>query len=260
MNQNQTNQIVCFTDLDDTLFQTPRKMTKSELASAQPGASDATGKVRSFINKKQQVLLNWLQNTSTLIPVTARQSEQMARVKINFNSYQVTTHGAVILDKNKQPLKVWQNKTNSDLARINSELEHLETCIQKILAKPQDYDLPGLDAWCRMNQEFGTNIYLVAKVRNSADEDQLSLLKQKVQQVSGITDDSDIYIHQNSNNLAWIPKCIAKKNAVEFLLEYDADLQNKLSIGIGDSLTDLPFMGLCDLIALPQKSQIWQGL
>jgi hydroxymethylpyrimidine pyrophosphatase-like HAD family hydrolase len=66
-----------------------------------------------------------------------------------------------------------------------------------------------------------------------------------------ISDDFNLY--QNDNNISIVPKCIDKKNAVQYLIEKN---RPKLTIGIGDSLSDWNFMDICHFKILPQKSQI----
>ena len=259
MESNQFD-VVCFTDLDDTLFQTPRKMTEAELVHAAPGASDATGKVRSFMTQRQQMLVNWLLNTTTVIPVTARQSEQMARVHIPFTSYRVTTHGAVILTPDGEEMAEWKQHIQTSLEAVSDKLRELESTVQGILANPADHGLDGLDAWCRMNQEYDQDIYLVSKVTNSETAAMLADLERKVNEKCGLDTDPDFYIHRNGNNLAWIPSCITKKHAVTFLMEHEPSLKDKFAMGMGDSLSDLPFTGCCDFSAIPVGSQAWQQL
>ena len=57
----------------------------------------------------------------------------------------------------------------------------------------------------------------------------------------------------NENNISIVPKCIDKKHAVQYLIEKN---RPKLTIGIGDSLSDWNFMDICHIKILPQKSQI----
>ncbi|VTP59689.1 Uncharacterised protein [Serratia rubidaea] len=66
------NKPVVLSDLDDTLFQTRRKMV-GELAQ-QPFRTAALDKdlhPRSFMNEEQSMLVDWLLAQAELIPVTA---------------------------------------------------------------------------------------------------------------------------------------------------------------------------------------------
>ncbi|KAA9652395.1 hypothetical protein F7G05_28740, partial [Escherichia coli] len=98
------NRPVIFSDLDDTLFQTRRKMVDElDLAPFRTGALDRSLEPRSFMTEEQAMLVDWMLEHAELIPVTARGTEEIARVTIPFRSWAVTTHGAVILDPQGNP-------------------------------------------------------------------------------------------------------------------------------------------------------------
>lgn len=72
------NKPVVLSDLDDTLFQTRRKMV-DELAPEpfRTGAVDRTLNPRSFMTEEQSMLVDWLEQAE-LIPVTARELKKSA--------------------------------------------------------------------------------------------------------------------------------------------------------------------------------------
>lgn len=63
--------------------------------------------------------------------------------------------------------------------------------------------------------------------------------------------------HRNGNNVALMPPYLGKRHAVAHILP---GLRNRFPdapvIGIGDSRTDAPFMGLCDFAMMPTRSQL----
>ena len=64
---------------------------------------------------------------------------------------------------------------------------------------------------------------------------------------------------QNGNNLAVLPAWLDKAHAVAHLQQhYRAQYGAILSIGMGDSTSDLPFMRHCDYLLTPAESQIAQ--
>ena len=64
---------------------------------------------------------------------------------------------------------------------------------------------------------------------------------------------------QNGNNLAVLPAWLDKAHAVAHLQQhYRAQYGAILSIGMGDSTSDLPFMRHCDYLLTPAESQITQ--
>ena len=71
----------------------------------------------------------------------------------------------------------------------------------------------------------------------------------------------DYRLHQNGNNLAVLPAWLDKAHAVAHLLaKYHADHPALISIGMGDSSSDLPYMRLCDYLLAPSASQIARQL
>ena len=66
---------------------------------------------------------------------------------------------------------------------------------------------------------------------------------------------------QNGNNLAVLPAWLDKAHAVAHLQQhYRARYGAILSIGMGDSSSDLPYMRLCDYLLAPSASQIARQL
>jgi hydroxymethylpyrimidine pyrophosphatase-like HAD family hydrolase len=64
---------------------------------------------------------------------------------------------------------------------------------------------------------------------------------------------TEYFIHQNDRALSFLPLFINKKFAVQYLIE---KYQPSLTLGVGDSLTDLSFMALCDFRIFPKNVQI----
>lgn len=70
---------VVLSDLDDTLFQTRRKMVDElALEPFRTGAVDRTLNPRSFMTEEQSMLVDWLLEQAELIPVTARGLKKLA--------------------------------------------------------------------------------------------------------------------------------------------------------------------------------------
>lgn len=64
-------------------------------------------------------------------------------------------------------------------------------------------------------------------------------------------------LHLNDNNAALLPPHLGKQHAVAYLLtRLRSEHPDAPVIGIGDSLTDAPFMALCDFAVLPTRSQL----
>lgn len=240
---------VVFPDLDDTLFQTKRKMV-DELSQVpvRVGALDRSLAPRSFMNEEQALLVDWLLANADVIPVTARGSEEYARVQILFTSWAIITHGAVILSPEGHCDANWQKHIETELVPYRQRLLDMQESITALMAER------GIDAWARINYEYdGVPIYLVLKHTDSTKLDELNAIGDRLEEIFGT---EGFYVHRNSNNIAWLPTCIEKGKATSYLL-------NKLrvergtfpTIGLGDSLTDFSFLKLCSWYGVPKQSQ-----
>lgn len=238
-------------DLDDTLFQTKRKLNPIDdnddtliIASI-----NKKGEPLSFFTQKQAHFFYWLNYHTTLIPVTARDRAEIQRVKLPFNSIQVLTHGAVIIE-NGNVNKKWEVTLFSELFHYQTVLN---TLYDKLLTLNKPITItPHFDVFCESN----LMIYLAIK-HNNKDHNALNKLADELPNLFkdwGINF-ADFYVHCNANNLAILPNCVHKKNAVAFLkATYFKD--NVPSFGFGDSLADLPFLTLLDWYGTPNKGQL----
>jgi predicted mannosyl-3-phosphoglycerate phosphatase (HAD superfamily) len=64
------------------------------------------------------------------------------------------------------------------------------------------------------------------------------------------------FLHANDNNLSLLPRFLGKEKAVEHVLDQHLAGEPRLTLGMGDSLTDAPFLNLCDYAILPCDSQL----
>lgn len=250
-----------FTDLDDTLFQTGRKITDArERELSLPGALDRSLAPRSFMTPRQHHLVQWLLAGAETIPVTARGTEEMSRVCIPFDSWAITTHGAVILTPEGDADAQWQQCITEQMRDYLPRLFALEQHLSQMLSDPQAASphLPVEAGWCRINEEYGMPIYLVMKVNDSQHTAALNRYADWVEQTFCL---EGFYVHRNGNNVAWLPECIGKAHAVKFLLaRLRAEHPDRPALGFGDSLTDFSFMQQCDFMVLPQRSQLLAAL
>ena len=243
------NKPVIFSDLDDTLFQTRRKMV-DELAQEpfRTGALDRSLNPRSFMTEEQAMLVDWMLEQSDLIPVTARGTEEIARVTIPFHSWAIATHGAVILNPQGEADAEWQALMLEKLAPYREQLLTMQQQITELMAERQ------INAWARINYEYQqTPVYLVMKHRDSTQLPELYAIADEIEQRFPT---AGWYIHRNGNNVAWLPNVVEKGLAVRFLLERLRSERGVFPvIGLGDSLSDHRFMKLCSWYGLPRQSQ-----
>ncbi|MCD1278461.1 hypothetical protein DVY93_01590 [Psychrobacter sp. CCUG 69069] len=254
-------------DLDDTLFQTQRKIDAWKLPTAESenlvcATVNKKGEPLSFMSQRQATFFNWLLASTDLIVVTARDRSEIKRVKLPFASWQVLTHGAVILTSNGQMLNDWQQHMYDALAPIQGKLAELTELIGKHSKNasdaPNDLVLtPHVDSF-NDGSDSGANhdpltIYLAIKHAQKNHQ----ILADLAQKLPTLIPDFDehFYVHVNANNLAILPHAVHKRHAVQFLLTNHLDNQCP-SFGFGDSLADLPFLQLLDWYGMPSRGQL----
>lgn len=244
--------LVAFLDLDDTLFQSARKCPPGEELT--PLAFDDSGRPTAFMTRAQRLLLRWLMESATVIPTTGRSLASFRRVQIAFGNHAILNHGGSIIDEKGHPDPEWNSC-------IRQTVLPLEDWLVGWVREAQDFsDKADLGVRVRLIRDFDFPIYASAK-HPGDDLEALSRVEEHLRQFLERTK-APVYVAANGNNLAAIPRGIAKKRAVCHLMEQSrAAWGEYLSLGIGDSLSDLNFLKSCDWALIPKASQIFsEGL
>ena len=237
---------IALVDLDDTLFQTLRKCPADvppERLVPIGFASD--GSPLSYATPRQLSLIDWLAETSWLVPVTARSREALMRARIPFTAA-VCAHGGVIIGEDGEVDQGWHRHAAAQSAAVQAELETLRGQV----AAEAERRRAGLRV--RVLNEGELGLYVLAK-HEEADEAALNA-----------TIDAALHavppgwtVHRNGNNVALMPPWLGKQHAVAALLpRLRARHPDAPVIGIGDSLTDAPYMAICDFAMMPKGSQL----
>ncbi|MDC9594045.1 hypothetical protein [Xenorhabdus sp. IM139775] len=241
---------VFLTDLDDTLFQSRRKLAgTADISSLRVGALDRQHSPHSYMTEEQSMLVDWLLAHAEVIPVTARNSEQLNRVQLPFRSWCIASQGALILTPEGSVDEHWQAHMLSELMSYRDQLGELERLSHRLIASY------GMEAWARLDYEYGdVPVFLIIKHRHHDRLDELNRLAESLSQENDFH--QNFYFHQNNNNLTVLPKCVDKGLATCHLLQrLRAERGMFPVIGLGDSLSDHRFMQLCDWFGMPQQSQ-----
>ncbi len=240
--------IVIFLDLDDTILRTASKCQPGE--AVMPAAVDRTGRALSFMTRAQQRLLTFWLEQGTVIPVTGRTDDALARVNIAFASWRITHHGAVIRQPNGLLPTWWYTQVRPLLAAAQPLLWSLAARLTTdAAAGGYRVSSHSVDEWLTY-VSVKSNDEGVALVRVRAHLQKVGL-------------PPELALHCNGNNLAITVKGAQKQDAVRRVA---AELEREgpiVTIGAGDSLTDIPFLRTCDFALAPKDSQIqtetWSG-
>jgi hypothetical protein len=241
---------VALVDLDDTLFQTRRKCPDDASADRlTPLGFARDGSALSFATPRQLSFLHWLSETTRLIPVTARSLDALRRVDFHFTAA-VCAHGGVVLRECGTADPDWAEHMAAEAVNHAQALERLREAILATACAR------GEPITARVLSEQDTPLYLLAK-HDEADAGALAtVLDEAIPQTpAGWT------AHRNGNNAAYLPPHLGKEKAIAHLLpRLRAEHPDAPVIGIGDSLTDAPFMAMCDFAMLPTRSQLAERL
>lgn len=235
------SRLILFLDLDDTILQTAPKCPPGE--SLIPAAVDRAGRTLSFMSQGQQRFFDlWVQQ-ATIIPVTGRTDDALARVLLPFTSWRITHHGAVIRQPDGHLPPWWHEEVAPRLRKAQSVLEQLADQINADAAA----------GGYRLSRHSIEQQLTYLSIKADGDSDALARVRSRLE-AAGLP--SEVALHHNGNNLALTVTGAQKHHAVCRVLEELAKEGPVVSIGAGDSLTDLPFLQVCDFALVPKHSQI----
>lgn len=239
--------MVVFTDLDDTLFQTRRKLRGDE-GPLTPATVDTRGEPHSFCTPPQQALLAHFQASGmTVIPVTGRDRAAMSRVRVPFTSWRVLDHGATILTPEGETDPGWSAYV---LEHLRNVAEHLAHCTEGVRDLARE-----LGCRLRRHEAHGAHLMTVAK-HPEADPEALGLLQARWE---ALASGSDLQVIANANNVTVLPSRPGKADAVRYLLEQHFP-DAPLILGLGDSISDLGFMNVCHFAVTPPRGQLLRAV
>ncbi|MFC6592770.1 hypothetical protein ACFP81_12700 [Deinococcus lacus] len=238
--------LVAFADLDDTLFQTLRKLPGVDRAHLTPATLDTRGEPHSFSTPAQTALLEWLAcGGATLIPVTGRDPQALGRVTLPLTSWRVADHGLTILTPGGELDQEWA-------AQVAAALQPLQPALTSGHAQMTEW---AAQAGCRVTQHSAAGLPFMTVVKHpAADPEPLAALRERWQGWLD-TAGADLRLIGNANNLSLLPASLGKRAAVEYLRRKHFG-NAQLVLGLGDSVSDLDFMAACDFAVTPSQSQL----
>ncbi len=237
---------ITLVDLDDTLFQTLRKCPPEvPFEELTPIGFTADGLPMSYATRPQMAFIQLLAETTYFVPVTARSFQALRRVRLNYGQA-ICAHGGMILGDDGVVDKGWDASIRAQAKKHAAETENLTAALGAAAIAA------GQCVHARIQMEGDIALYPLAR-HEDADEAALNCVADAVidRLPAGWTD------HRNSNAVAFLPPFLAKQHAVAHILpDLRARFPGAVVIGIGDSISDAPFMNLCDFAMTPTLSQL----
>lgn len=229
-------------DLDDSLFQTLEKCP--------PPARDLTvmsfladGSPSGYATPRQRAFLAHL-SQGRLIPVTARSTSVLARVNIS-QAPAICSNGGCVLREDGGADRTWHDQL---IGRAQGE-HPVEEVYRTMTAR---LDPREFRHWIVSENELP--LYIVIKSNKGSAADLIALAARQEEHLPPTW-----RRHSNGNNLAYMPGWLNKRHAAAYLIEHlRADAPDTPIIGIGDSVSDVGFMDLCDYAVTPTASQFWR--
>lgn len=235
-----TSKIFLLADVDDNLIATGRT---SDIPGAKPAAWDNKGEVCGFLTPKQQTMLDWFRSGCEVVPTTARSTDAMRRFKLPFRRYAITAFGGTVLGANGQPLAKWRNHVEAPAAAAQPVLAELLALVKR------EASAACIDVRSVVLNDFGIDMFLSVK-HNKRNLDELAVLHKLL--VAAAPDGWTVHI--NGNFVAVYPPYLGKEKAARWFID-NVVPKGAVTIGMGDSLTDAGFMGECDYIFMPNRTQ-----
>ncbi|MFC4454633.1 hypothetical protein [Deinococcus sonorensis] len=250
--------VVAFCDLDDTLFFTGRKL--EEALRVRVATVDRSGEPHSYMNRAQVYLLDRLLEGATLIPVTGRDPDAYGRLQLQFDSWAILDHGATVLRPGGRPDQAWSTVMAEVLAEHTGALELAAQAARHIS------QLGNLDCEVRLHRVSGAEeLPLMVVIKHpyalqSSLDSMAAQLREWLQETR-----IELRTFANGNNLTLIAPEVSKEAAVRYVLQdlqeqADAEAETLLTLGLGDSVADVPFMALCDFALTPGQSQLMRAV
>ncbi|WP_019008394.1 HAD-IIB family hydrolase [Deinococcus aquatilis] len=243
--------IVAFADLDDTLFQTLRKLPGADPRTLTPATVNTQGEAHSFCTPTQAELLRLLAcGGVTVIPVTGRDLAAMARVTLPFSSWRIVDHGLTLIAPDGAVDAEWA-------AHVRAHLHDLQDALAAATAHLEAH---AARLGCRLTRHHAHQLPFMTVLKHP--EAHAGALEELQLRWEGFLVDqnlADLQIIANANNVSVLPRSLGKLEAVQHLRQRQFS-DAVLTFGLGDSLSDLAFMSACDFAVTPPRGQLLRAV
>jgi hydroxymethylpyrimidine pyrophosphatase-like HAD family hydrolase len=243
-----------FTDLDNTIVRHQSRIADVDIRQIQIVGTDEFGNQSTIMTKADLEFFQEISHFGTVIPTTGRSVAGYWRLHglvPGFTSWAILNHGATILmpeDSKVDP--DWLERTKGIMARLANDL--LEVYKSLLFLNTVVIENCCYTNTIRLHQEHGFGLYI--SVRASRVMPELHLIQQRHTIALLTLEQNDFELLHTGRITSVIPRQLNKKDAV---LEVIRRLGDQIeTLGVGDALTDLPFMQVCNFQRAPENSEI----
>jgi predicted mannosyl-3-phosphoglycerate phosphatase (HAD superfamily) len=197
------------------------------------------------------LLLKALAEQWRIIPTTARTQASYARVDLGVPCLDgaILNHGATILNADGMEDSQWRAQIDSALSSLSAALLAIKQAIS-YYAEQQ-----ALNILVRITTESSLDYYVEVRHHQADTLALQDLLQSYIQPL--LRDYSDFHVYLNNNSLTILPHCVNKSHAVKYRIKaLEQEYGEIVTMGMGDSLSDVPFMALCDYVMTPKHTQL----
>ncbi len=246
-----------FTDLDNTIVRHQSRITTAT-TQVQIVGLDETGKPSTIMTTDDLEFFESLKAFGTIIPTTGRSIAGYQRLHgLSLTSWAILNHGATILQPRDSSDATavdpaWLERTKSIMTPLLPNLLELYQSLltlNEVIIGNQVYSNT-----VKLHQEHSLPLYVSVRATRSMPEHHLQHQRQQILEL--VSTQNAFEVLQTGRITSIIPQSLNKKLAVlELIQRLQKDDQIE-TLGVGDALTDLPFMQVCNWQRTPEHSEI----
>lgn len=233
--------ILSFCDLDGTFIQTARhvKDQESDVVYTSDSGKDIV------ITKKQSQLYAELLRSGLVVPVTARSLESMNRAltTLTFPAHKICNHGVLIYDEADQVVKAYSDSLIAVVYRHQNNFKIALDKLSRLAIRNSVFE----DT--RFKPIYHSTHLMLIDGKAESDF-HAKCIANYLNKLEGII--------VSVNGSAFSITCEVpsyKQLACKYLVENFPQYQDCVTLGFGDSLSDLPFMQYCDFSVVPNTTR-----
>jgi len=208
------------------------------------------------IDEQQHLLLRRLAEGSTIIPILRGHefSELDKHEKEFIDKYPeavISAFGGLITYNSIEHDKYWTESIAAELSEFQISLLNIEENLLE-LNEARNFGLK-----IKLVRQDYQNLYLQI-VGNPDDPKRFQEFRNAFRNAKylPLQFHEKYYVNVAENSLAVIPCALRLGFAVQYLIKHEKHQRPVLSIGVGNSLSDLSFMSVCDFWVTSSKSQL----